>query len=299
MTRVVVIGRTGQFGSELVKLLEEVGTYSVVALGHDDIECTDLGSVREALHPSRAEIVVNCDGFVRVDACEEECLQAFAVNAVGSLNVARVSSELHALSVYVSTDYVFDGEKGGGYTENDTPRPINIYGTSKLAGELLVRQAAFESLILRMASLFGKSGSRGKGTNFVDTIVTKARESQPLIIVDDVRMSPTYAPDAAWAVEQLLRQRVKGIVHVTNTGSCTWYEFARKTLDLLDLNAPLRPVRSHEYPMKASRPRDSSLSSRHLPGLLCQPMRSWEAALEAYLVERGHKSPLSPVPSSR
>lgn len=283
--RVAVIGGTGQLGADLVKVLQETGNYQVFPLSHAEVECSNLDSLRLALTNLQPEIIVNCAAFVRVDECEDRPEEAFRVNALGALYVARVSAGFNALCVYISTDYVFDGEKKGPYTEEDTPYPINIYGTSKLAGEYLISQACPRWLIVRMASIFGKMGARGKGGNFVETMLAKAQTGEPVRVVNDIRMSPTYSYDAAQVLERLIRQESTGIFHVTNRGSCTWYDFAREALELAGLTAKLEPVFSSEYPVKARRPRNSSLRSVRLSS---DTLRPWEEALRAYLVEKGY-----------
>jgi dTDP-4-dehydrorhamnose reductase len=195
---------------------------------------------------------------------------------------------MDALCVYVSTDYVFDGSKRAPYTENDAPRPMNVYGVSKLAGEHLVQQACPRWLIARMASLFGKAGSSGKGGNFVETILAKAKTGEPLRLVNDIRMSPTYTHDAARALEALLRQRAEGLFHLANTGNCTWYEFARRALEIVGLANSVEAITSASYPMKARRPEDSSLESTKLDADLRACLRPWHKALETYLAEKGH-----------
>jgi len=259
MMRVAVIGSTGQLGSDLVMVLQSEH-YEVVPLGHPDIECAEPDSVRRALTAVHPDVVVNCASFVRVDECEDRPQEAFRVNALGALNVAKVCAELDALCVYVSTDYVFDGEKGEAYTEEDPPCPINVYGTAKLAGEHLVRHGCARWLIVRMASLFGRAGARGKGGNFVETMLKKARSGGPLRVVNDIRMSPTYTGHAARALERLLRKEATGLFHLTNEGTCTWFEFAREILHLAGLSSLVHPVSSHDYPSIARRPRNSSLT---------------------------------------
>lgn len=284
--KVAVIGSTGQLGSDVVRVLEQASDYRVHPLGPGDVECADPQSVRLALE-MRPDVVVNCAAFVRVDDCEESPEEAFRVNALGALYVARACAALRAVCVYISTDYVFEGERGEPYTEDDQPRPINVYGASKLAGEYLVQQACSDWLIVRVASLFGKAGARSKGGNFVETIIRKAQGREPLRVVNDVWMSPTYACDAAQVLERLIRKGARGIFHGTNAGACTWYDFAKKVLDLAGLDTPLDPIPSSEYPTKARRPKNSSLVSVRLPSLLNEGCRPWVDALEAYLIERG------------
>ena len=284
MMRIAVIGRTGQLGTDLVRVFEEAGAYQVFPLSHAEVECADPKSVRTALAGVRPDVVINCAAFVRVDECEDRPEAAFRVNTIGALYVARVCAELDALCVYISTDYVFDGEKGEPYTEEDPPNPINVYGTSKLAGEYSVQQQACPKwLIVRLASLFGRAGARGKGGNFVETILAKAKAGEPLRVINNIRMSPTYTVDAARVLERLIRHRTMGLFHLTNGGACTWYEFARRALDLEGLNAKLEPISSQDYPTKALRPQNTAL--RSIKFLLNEPLRSWEEALEAYLVE--------------
>ncbi len=232
--------------------------------------------------------MVNCAAFVRVDEAEDRAEEALRVNGLGALNVARVCAEIDALCVYISTDYVFDGEKGSPYTENDAPHPINVYGVSKLGGEYLVQEACPRWLIARMASLFGKAGSSGKGGNFVETILAKAKAGESLRLVDDIRMSPTYTRDAAHALERLLRERSLGLFHLANGGNCTWYEFACKALEVVGMGNRIEPISSSSYPMKARRPKNSSLESTKLGLSLKECLRPWHEALKAYLMEKGH-----------
>lgn len=285
MRRLTLIGSTGQLGTDLVVALQQAGDFEVIPLTHADIECTDPSSVQRALLAVRPEIVVNCAAFVRVDECEHAPAQAFLVNAVGALYVARICAEMNSRCVYVSTDYVFQGTKGAPYTEEDSPNPINVYGASKLAGECLVREAAPHWLIVRTASLFGLPGSRGKGGNFVETVIARARRGDLLTVVDDVRMSPTYTRDLTRGIAQLLRSDSTGVVHLTNAGSATWYEFARKILGLLRLEADIRPIASGEYKTAARRPTNSTLASV----VFGNPLRSWEDALEDHLVACGYQ----------
>jgi dTDP-4-dehydrorhamnose reductase len=282
--RVAVIGSRGQLGTDLVEAFQSHEAFEVIPLTRAQADCTDAESVRKAVLQLRPPIVVNCAAFVRVDACEDQPQQAFAVNALGALHVARACAEADSICVHISTDYVFDGSKAGPYTESDSAYPVNVYGASKLAGEILVRQTVPHWLIVRAASLFGRTGARGKGGNFVETILAKAKTREPLRIVNDVRMSPTYTRDAATALVGLVEKGANGIVHLTNDGACTWYEFAEQILDLVGLRASIDPVSSKEFPTPARRPKNSALrSERSLVKL-----RSWKDALKAYLIEKEH-----------
>jgi dTDP-4-dehydrorhamnose reductase len=290
MERVAILGSTGQLGNDIVGVLEKAGTFDVVPLSHDRVECTNPDAVRAALLHARPQEVINCAAFVRVDDCEEQAREAFEVNALGALYVARACAEIGAKCVYISTDYVFDGSKESPYVESDSTAPINVYGTSKLGGEQLVRQAAPDWLVIRIASLFGKVGARGKGGNFIETVLAKAKNGEPLRVVDDIRISPTYTRDAAPAVCQLLKQGATGLIHAANLGSCTWYEFAKTALEFCHLKSSIQPVSSSEYPTRARRAKNSALASERLGSEFKISVPDWRAGLHSYLIEKEHLS---------
>src|SRR5437870_10854800 len=234
--RIAVLGSSGQLGSDVFEVLSRSPSYQVTSFSHEQLDITDRVKVMEVLAHS-FDVVVNCAAFTRVDDCEEQPAQALFVNAQGAFEVARACTQTGALCVFLSTDYVFSGEKAGPYIESDPVGPVNVYGTSKLAGEFLVRQAAKRWLILRIASVFGKTGSRGKGGNFIETILSKARSGGPVRVVNDITMSPCYTMDAARAVEELIRSGTSGLYHASNAGQCTWYEFACAAVRLAGLGA--------------------------------------------------------------
>jgi dTDP-4-dehydrorhamnose reductase len=279
--KVAVIGPRGQLGSALCEAFRRRAV-DCVELDHGQVEVTDPQSVLVALRDARPAAVVNTAAFHKVDACEEDPKRAFEVNALGALHVARACREAGARCVYVSTDYVFDGAKAEPYLEQDLPNPLNVYGASKLAGEHLVVQTCPDALVVRVASLFGGLGSRGKGTNFVLTVLERARRGEALRVVDDVRMSPTYAEDAAAAIVELVARGASGVFHVVNKGACSWYELAMRVLELAGLRVPVHPVPQEAYPARARRPRNSALSTAKLEarGLRLPP---WEEAVQRYL----------------
>ncbi len=287
-TRIAVIGCTGQLGSDLVQVLLESGRYEVSPILEDQMDVTDRENVTSVLADGRFDVVVNCAAFTHVDDCEDRPADALRVNAQGAFEVARACSQTGSLCVFISTDYVFGGDKGSPYIEEDQPAPINLYGASKFAGELLVRQAARRWLIVRIASLFGKSGSRGKGGNFIETILSKARCGEPLRVVNDVWMSPTYTMDAARILDQLMQADATGLYHAANLGRCSWFEFALEALRTAGLDTEIEPISCDLYPSRARRPKDSSMISLRLEKTLGHAPRPWQEALRAYLVERGH-----------
>lgn len=283
--RVAVLGGTGQLGSDVVEVLSQSPSYQVTPFSREQLDVTDREKVTESLVPG-FDVVINCAAFTRVDDCEDQPASALLVNAQGAFEVARACGRTGALCVFISTDHVFDGEKGGSYFESDPVGPVNVYGASKLAGEFLVRQTAARWLILRIASVFGKKGSRGKGGNFVETILSKARSGSPLQVVNDIWMSPTYTMDMAHALDGLIQMDAGGLYHASNTGRCTWFEFAKEAVRLVGLDAKIEPVSSSSYPTKACRPKNSSLASNRLMGVLRRSIRPWPEALKAYLIEK-------------
>ncbi len=189
--------------------------------------------------------------------------------------------------IYISTDYVFDGLKNRPYTEDDTPNPINTYGVSKLAGEHFTRLNP-KHYIIRVASLFGVAGASGKGGNFVETMITKARNNEPIRVVNDIWMSPTYTKDASLVIKQIVERKLPfGVYHVTNRGYCTWYQFARQIFKEVGLTPNLKPIKASELQMKAQRPRFSALRSVKLKKYGTS-MNHWREALHNYLIEKGH-----------
>jgi len=288
--KVVIFGSTGQLGSDLVNVLQNSSSFDVLPLTHEMADCSDAVAVRRAIFRYRPQFVINCAAYVRVDDCEENTADAFAINSIGALNIARACAEIDACCVYISTDYVFDGKKKTPYFESDPTYPINVYGTSKLAGELLVRQAANRWLIVRTASLFGKTGARGKNGNFVETVIAKAKSGEALKVVNDITISPTYTRDAAVAIESCLQNGTQGVIHVVNRGSCTWFELAYAAIQNCGLVADLNQATSSEFSTPARRPKYSVLGSERTAHLACE-MPMWTRALQVYLAEKGYSQP--------
>ena len=295
--KVALIGANGQLGSDIVSHFSQCDRYQLTAFTRADLDITQPEIVHRVLTSEKFDVVINSAAYVRVDDCEDLMDTAFNVNAIAALNIARAAREIDALSVYISTDYVFRGDRPAPYTESDIPDPINIYGTSKLTGEYLVRQTSQKSLILRISSVFGKAGASGKGGNFVETMIKKAKAGDRLKVVNDIFMSPTYTYDAARLLDALLQAGTTGIIHGANAGQCSWHEFATQVLSLANIEHPIEPISSSEFPTKATRPANSALISDRLDSLLdlkldLNPsftMRPWQEALIAYLIEKSHR----------
>ena len=286
--KILVTGANGQLGTDLCKTLQH---FEVILLTHADVEITDINSVKETCHKYKPDAIINTAAYVRVDDCETEPDKAFLVNALGARNVAVAAQELGAKLVHISTDYVFGGEPDphtAPYSEFDTPIPPNLYGKSKLAGEDLVRHLCSKHFIVRTSGLFGVAGSSGKGGNFVETMLRLAKERDELRVVDDQVFSPTYTKDLARKIAQLINTEFYGIFHITNKGSCSWYEFTKEILRLAGSKTPLVAISSDQYPQKARRPHFSVLDNCHLRLLGMDDMRTWQEALRDYIIEEGY-----------
>lgn len=285
--RVGIIGASGQLGTDLVQVFSATEGFQAVPLNHAQLDVADEQQARAVIVNERLDVVVNCAAFHRVDECEERADEALRINAQGSLSVSRACAAASALCVFVSTDYVFSGKEGG-YHERSPTEPVNVYGVSKVAGELLVRQTSPEWLILRIASVFGKAGARGKGGNFIEAILQKARAGGPLQVIDDNWMSPTYTRDAAATLRDLIGAGARGVFHAANAGRCSWWEFAREAVRQVGLDVAVVPIPASTYPAKARRPRDSSFAGQRVSEVLGRGPRPWQDALREYLQEKGH-----------
>ena len=281
----VVIGVPGQLGSELT-IAAPPGLRPIVPLAHAMIDVTDAVAVSRLLRELRPTSVINTAALHDLTRCENLPDEAFRVNALGALNVARACASLGARCVYISTDYVFgDGDDSRVFDaprfETDLPGPMNTYGLSKLAGEYAVLMSDRRNLVVRLSGLFGPHEVRGKAGNFVRRIVDQARAEAPLRVVADQWTTLTYAPEAAAAIWELVVQEVSGIIHLTNDGPCTWYEVASFILHHEGFPGEVEPLRLQEM-AGVRRPRVSALGSQRLSGLGVS-MRPWRAAVASYL----------------
>ena len=282
--RVVIIGASGQLGSELVKTLSD---WDLKLLTHADLDICDFVYTRKVLAEAKPDIVINTAAFHRVDDCEEQPEKAFWVNAYAVRKLAQFCAELDCCLVHMSTDYVFGGEKRTPYSEDDAPNPLNVYGVSKLAGEYFVRNLCPKHFVIRTSGLYGVAGSSGKGGNFVETMIRLAKEGKPIRVVTDQVLTPTYTKDLAQKIKELLQTEAYGLYHITNKGQCSWYEFAQKIFELLNLKPDFGPTTTAAYGAKARRPAYSVLAHEKLRQLGMDNLRPWPEALAAYLEEKG------------
>ena len=275
--RVTVFGASGLLGQELVR---ELSGEQLTAFSSSDADLRDRARVQEAVRNSRPDWIVLSAAYTDVDGCESNRDLAFAVNCEGVVNVAEAAREAGSRLLFLSTDYVFDGSKRSPYETTDARNPTSVYGESKARAEERLQEILPEACIARTSWLFGTGGKC-----FPDTILKLAAIRPALDVVNDQSGCPTYARDLAGAITQLCRKNATGIVHVTNTGNCTWFEFAQEIVRSKGLATTVRPVSSEQMARPAPRPAYSVLSPTRLQALGIE-MPSWRDALQRYLEER-------------
>lgn len=281
--RIAITGANGQLGTDLMHLLEGA---DVVPLYHRDIEIMDIHQVDAVLDAIEADVLINLAAYHRVDECESQPNRALLVNGVGVRNLA-LSCQRHGRTlVHFSTDYVFDGRAGRPYHEGDQPHPLSAYGNSKVSGEYFVQAICDRYYLIRTTGLYGLAGSSGKGGNFVETMLRLAAEGESIRVVNDQTLSPTYTADLAAKVLELLDTGRYGLYHITNSGWCSWYQFAAKVFELEGIEVDLQPTTSEVYGAAARRPAFSALENRHLLEIGLPVLRPWDEALAAYLAAR-------------
>lgn len=290
---VAVIGADGQLGMDLVAAFTAHGD-AVRALTHSHIEIANPDSVSCVLEEIQPQVIINTAAMHQVENCEREPAKAFAVNGLGSKNLAVAAQNVGAVLMHVSTDYVFDGSKGSPYTENDNPRPLNAYGITKLAGEHFVRAHAEKHFVVRTSGLYGKSPCRAKGgLNFVELMLKLAKERGEVRVVDCEVVSPTSTAELAQQLVQLSRSDCYGLYHATAEGSCSWYEFAREIFALTDTPVCLKVAGPGELPAKVPRPKYSVLENQALKGRGLNTFKPWQHGLHTYLEARVKLKPLT------
>lgn len=277
--RVLVTGAGGQVGAAvLAALAESPGGHEVLGLGHAELDLAEREQVEQVVGEFGPDAVVNPGAITNVDACERDPELAFAVNALGVRHLAVAASRVGAHVVHVSTDYVFDGTAGRAYTEWDRTNPISVYGRSKLGGEQELARHASSWTIARTAWVFGR-----RGKDFVQ-LALDAAEGADYGFVDDQTGSPTYAADLAEVLVRLALERIPGVVHAVNSGSCTRYDMARTVLELRGFDpSVLKVVSTADLGRPAPRPERSALANLALPRLGVPRLRSYRDALAAYL----------------
>jgi dTDP-4-dehydrorhamnose reductase len=276
--RVTIFGATGLLGKALMRVWQGD---EVVGFGSRDADIRDPQQVREAVQRTCPEWIVLAAAYTDVDGCEINPRLAVEVNCRGAVHVAQAAQETGSRLLFLSTDYVFDGKKAVPYETDEARAPQSVYGKSKAEAEVQISQVLPHCCIVRTSWLFGVGGRC-----FPDTILKLAATRPEIEVVDDQRGCPTYAPDLARAIVELCRHNAEGIVHVTNRGECSWFEFAREIVRSAGLRTVVRPTTSDKYVRPAQRPKYSVLSAASLEAHGIS-MAAWQDALCRYLRERG------------
>jgi dTDP-4-dehydrorhamnose reductase len=279
--RVLVTGANGQLGREL--MLRSDPAYELWGFGRDELDITDLAQCRAVLEQVRPHAVIHCAAYTAVDRAETDADGAYRVNAAGSRNIAIAACEVGAKLAFVSTDYVFDGRSTTPYNEYDRPNPLTVYGKSKLAGEQLVQSLHDRYFIVRTAWVYGAYGA-----NFVRTMLRLGEAGGTVKVVSDQLGSPTYTADLAQLLLALVATEAYGIYHATNSGSCSWYEFAAAIFEESGLPARAEPCSTAEFPRPAPRPAYSVLDNSAIRVSGLPPLRHWREALRDF-VQQLHK----------
>ncbi len=277
--KILILGHKGMLGSDLVARLGSA--HEVVGKDIDDFDITAPGDCRDVVEETGPDWVINAAAYTNVDGCETDRETCFAVNADGVKNVALACEEQGIGIVHFSTDYIFDGTKARPYVEEDLANPINAYGESKLRGERYLRELSDRFILIRTAWLYGRNGK-----NFVRTILEQAGRVNTLEVVHDQTGSPTYTRDLAGAVKILIEGGHQGVFHLTNRGSCSWYEFTLKILEVAEVkDVDVRPITSDRLTRKALRPAYSVMSGRKFSDLTRKTLRYWQVALQDFISE--------------
>jgi dTDP-4-dehydrorhamnose reductase len=289
MQRIFITGSDGMLGSDIVRELRKKKEYQLICSTIADIDITELRAVMNVLLRARPDVLIHTAGYTGVDRAERERELCFAINAEGTKNLAFFCREMDVHMIYISTDYVFDGKKKKPYVETDPPHPINIYGASKLKGEEYVQTLLTNYKIIRTSWLSGLHGIHGK--NFVETILSAASRQSRLSVVNDQIGKPTFTFYLAQQIELMLSINASGIFHVTNDGVCSWYEFAKRIIELSQTpNVTIKPITSQEFRSLAKRPANSALENARLQELKIPMLPHWEEGLKEYLRRRKLKA---------
>lgn len=277
--KVLVTGVKGQLGYDVVNELTKRGH---VAIGTDieEMDITDKSSVDKVIKENTPDAVIHCAAYTAVDAAEDNADVCRKINAEGTQNIADVCKELDIKMIYISTDYVFDGEGERPWEPDDNRTPLNVYGQTKYEGELAVQNTLDKYFIVRIAWVFGVNGK-----NFIKTMLNLGKTRDSLTVVNDQFGSPTYTYDLARLLVDMVETEKYGIYHATNEGICTWYEFACEIFKQAGMNVKVSPVSANEYPAKAKRPSNSRMSKEKLTENGFEKLPTWQDALERYLKE--------------
>ncbi len=266
--KVLVTGAKGMLGQDLCPYLEDIGCF-VVPTDYDTLDITDEKMTNDVIEKVHPDLIIHCAAYTNVDKAEDDLVGARKLNVLGTRNVAVAADKINAVMVYISTDYVFDGNKTTPYTPSDVPNPINNYGLTKFEGEKEVQKHCKKYYIARTSWLYGIYGK-----NFVETMISLA-DKEELNVVDDQTGCPTWTMELIRGIVKLL-QKPYGIYHVCGSGNTSWYNFAKTIFEKENLKVNLKPCTTDKFPRKAKRPKYSVMENDNIT-------RDWKIALDDYL----------------
>lgn len=267
--KILVTGSKGMLGQDLCPILEDEG-HEVIETDIDTMDITNIFSVEKVLTENKPELVIHCASYTDVDKAETEKELAFKINALGTENIVQICKKIDAKIIYISTDYVFDGTKEEKYLPEDKTNPINVYGESKLAGELAISKLE-KHYIVRTSWLYGHHGK-----NFVETMLS-LKNKEEIKVVDDQIGCPTWTVELANAIVEIIEDELEyGIYHICGSGSTSWYNFAKKIFELSNINVNLKSCTTQEFQREAKRPENSTMENEDF-------CRNWEVSLKEYL----------------
>ncbi|MBM6387820.1 MAG: dTDP-4-dehydrorhamnose reductase [Paenibacillus sp.] len=281
--KVLVTGANGQLGRDVVLLLEKEG-HSVLACDRDRMDITNQEQCNDVISSYHPEVVIHCAAYTAVDTAERDIDGAYKVNAVGTRNVAVATERAGAKLIYISTDYVFDGNSSSPYQEYDNTNPQSVYGKSKRAGELLVQSLSSKWFVVRTSWVYGLYGN-----NFVKTMLKLGQEKPKLQVVHDQKGSPTFTVDLAGFILELLQTEMYGVYHASNSGTCTWYEFTEaifaeaRNVEGFTIQAQLEPCTTEQFPRPAPRPRNSVMDHLSIRTNGLADIRPWREGLREFI----------------
>lgn len=281
--RILVTGAKGQLGSDLLKEFSK-RNIDVVGIDIDELDITDAGATREVIgkinFTNKLDAIIHCAAYTAVDNAEDNEALVTEINAGGTKNIATVAKDLDLAMMYISTDYVFNGEGERPWEPDDYRQPLNVYGMGKYKGELYVEELLKKYFIVRISWVFGLNGN-----NFIKTMLRLGKERGAVSVVNDQIGSPTYTPDLSRLLVDMILTDKYGRYHATNEGLCSWYEFALEIFKQAGLNVNVTPVGSDAFPVKAKRPHNSRMDKSKLLENGFKPLPVWQDALRRYLQE--------------
>lgn len=285
--RVLVTGAKGQLGSDLLCELSKRNIESV-GIDIEDLDITDAAATKKLIeginNKTKLDAIIHCAAYTAVDAAEDNEALVTKINAEGTKNIAEVAKTLDVAMMYISTDYVFDGEGKRPWEPDDKRAPLNVYGMAKYKGELYVEELVKKYFIVRISWVFGLHGN-----NFIKTMLRLGKERGAVSVVNDQIGSPTYTPDLSRLLADMILTDKYGRYHATNEGLCSWYDFAVEIFKQANLNVAVTPVSSDAFPVKAKRPHNSRMDKSKLTENGFKLLPTWQDALGRYLLELGEK----------